>query len=54
MTIPTWEEASERVKDNKADPLDIFITNHEPAGKEDEEKFRSELQALVDYIEACL
>lgn len=52
MTIPTWEEAKERVEANRADPVDIFIYNHEPAGKEDD-KFRTELETLIEYIEAC-
>lgn len=51
--LPTWDEAKERVDANRADPVDIFIVNHEPAGVEDEKKFRDELQTLIDYIEAC-
>jgi predicted glycosyltransferase len=54
VTIPTYEEAKERVESGKADPLDIFIVENEPAGIKQEEKFRKELQELVDYIEACL
>ncbi len=53
MSIPTYEEAKDRVDRNRADPLDIFIVNHEPAGAEDEKKFRDELETLVEYIEAC-
>jgi len=50
MKIPTWLDANEAVESGKYTPLDIFVLNNEPAGKEDEMKFRNELQAMIDYV----
>ncbi len=57
IKIPTHEEATERVETNSASPLDVFVYENEPAGNEDSEKFRTELQNLLNsigryYIEA--
>lgn len=50
MKLPTWLEANERIVNGTCTPLDLFVVNNEPAGREAEEKFRHELQSLVDYI----
>lgn len=50
VEIPSWLAANEAVQTGKATPLDVFIVENEPAGRETEEKFRGELQDLLDYI----
>lgn len=57
VKLPTHEEATERVVTNSASPLDIFVYENEPAGIDESEKFRTELQNLLNsigryYIEA--
>ncbi len=47
IEIPTWEEASQRVEEGQASPLDTFIANNEPTGQDDEQQFRKQLLALV-------
>ena len=50
MNLPTWLEANERIVNGTYTPLDLFVVNNEPAGKEEEEKFRHELEALLEYV----
>lgn len=50
VEIPLWISANDAVQEGKATPLDVFIAENEPTGREEAEKFRSELQALLDYI----
>lgn len=50
VEIPTWLAAYAAVQEGSATPLDVFIVENEPAGREAEEKFRAELQDLLDYI----
>lgn len=50
MFIPSYEQAADAVANRKQTPLDIFIFENEPAGKFDEERFRAQLQATLDYI----
>lgn len=47
IQIPTYEEAKEKAHPT---PLDIFVLNNEPAGVEDEMKFRKELQDLIEWV----
>ncbi len=54
MIIPTYEEAAHRAENENGDeeptPLDIFIHENEPAGKDDEKKFRKGLKELIEYL----
>ena len=50
IDIPTWLEANEAVQNDTASPLDWFVYNHEPAGKEDEVKFRADLALMIGYV----
>jgi hypothetical protein len=47
MTIPTFKDASERVRNGTATNLDRFIWNWEPKG-EDSELFREQLALLLN------
>ena len=52
MLIPTYADASARVTDEKEDPLDLFISEHEPCGKSEEKQFRRDLEKLIAFIES--
>lgn len=47
IKIPTWAEAAEAVRHGQATALDRFIYNNEPAGNDDESKFRDEVAELA-------
>lgn len=51
MIIPMYEEAEDRAMAGKATPVDFFVLDNEPAGKDDEREWRRQLQALVNYVE---
>lgn len=51
MKIPTYGEANERQLAMTAAALDLFVSHNEPAGIEDETRFRFELQLAVDEVE---
>ncbi len=42
----------ERANEGKATPLEMFICNNEPAGREQEKEFRKELAALIKWLKA--
>lgn len=48
--LPSWDESAEYVKKGVANPLMVFIHNHEPVGADDEEKFRDDLREAVFFI----
>lgn len=50
MKLPTWLEANRNVANKTANPIDVFINNNEPAGLESEEKFREELEKMLEYV----
>lgn len=50
MKLPTWLEANRNVANKTANPIDVFVDNNEPAGLESEEKFREELEAMLEYV----
>ena len=50
VEIPSYLQAETAYADGKATPLDTFVSNHEPVGIEEEEKFKSNLQSMLDYI----
>ena len=50
MKLPTWLEANRNVANKTANPIDVFIDNNEPTGLESEEKFREELEAMLEYV----
>ena len=50
MKLPTWLEANRNVANKTANPIDVFIDNNEPAGLESEEKFREELEKMLEYV----
>lgn len=50
VEIPTYEEAEERKEAGKATPLDIFILNDEPAGIEDNLRWRTELISMLQWV----
>jgi hypothetical protein len=50
IPIPRWEDANNKVMMDKEDPLDWFVYQNEPVGKESEMKFRETLRHLIDYI----
>ena len=52
MKIPTWQEAKEAIESGSCTPLDVFVFDNEPAGDEDEKKFRLELQAAIDFVQS--
>ena len=54
IEIPTYEAAWEAVSKERANPLEIFIHDQEPAGREDEHKFREELQEAITFVGAAL
>lgn len=54
MTIPTYDEADDRLSAGKATPLDLFIINHEPVGDREAAAFHAHLQKAVDHIAASL
>lgn len=47
-TIPTYEDAQNRVVTGKGTMLDWFVTEHEPGGMVDQAKFRRELTQLLE------
>jgi len=49
IRIPSWEEAERAVEGGNPTPLDVFIYENEPAGKNDE-LFREQLDDLVVYL----
>lgn len=49
ITIPTYEEARNRVLSGTYSHLDWFVVEHEPGGV-GEEKFRTELANVIDEI----
>jgi hypothetical protein len=50
MELPEWEVASEKQRIGTANPLEVFIANNEPAGIVDEQEFRLELEAMLEYV----
>lgn len=48
IKLADWSDIS-NIPDAERDPLQRFIYNNEPAGK-DEEAFRKDLQAAVNYL----
>lgn len=52
VEIPAWQQAADAAHSDRATPLDIFISHHEPSGM-DELQFRAELQLLLDYVFYC-
>jgi len=46
--LPTHEECAEKVEQKKANALEKFIHENEPAGIEESDKFRSELTDLIN------
>ena len=47
MEIPTYVKAKAAKEPN---PLEGFVYEHEPAGHNDETKFRTELARMVDWV----
>ena len=47
--IPTWEEAKDRCSSDDHNPIDMFIFENEPLDKNAEEKFRKELQEMLEF-----
>jgi hypothetical protein len=50
VTIPDWIDARKAVETGKASALDEFIYHNEPAGDKEETEFRTQLEALIDYL----
>ena len=50
IVVPDFFDAERRMKAGNEDALDEFVYHNEPAGKEQEEKFRRQLQDLIDYV----
>lgn len=49
--LPLWDECREAIKANKATALHTFIFDQEPAGIENENKFRLQLFVVINEIE---
>lgn len=52
VELPEHEVAMAAVETGTANPIDIFVYNHEPAGDSDEYHFRAQLQSALDYVAA--
>lgn len=65
VQIPTWAETEERLEQlersdrtiaqcvlggDRLDPIESFINNQEPAGRSEENKFRGQLQEMLDFV----
>jgi flagellar biosynthesis regulator FlbT len=50
MKIPTWEEAKLAITQEYATPIDVFVYDFEPAGKEAEKMFRERLKEMLAYV----
>jgi len=49
IELPEYNDALiERIMTDQASPLDHFVYNNEPAGIEDEQLFRTQLQKALD------
>ncbi len=49
--LPQWDECREAIKSGGATALHTFIFDQEPAGVEDENRFRLQLLAVINEIE---
>jgi hypothetical protein len=48
--LPSYEECETAVKLRRANPLQQFIVDNEPAGERKEKEFRDGLSELCDYL----
>lgn len=52
--LPKFDECAALLeKDLKLTPLERFVYDNEPTGREEERKFREGLSALIRYVEGC-
>lgn len=50
MQIPIYEESSLKLdRDERLNPLEIFILENEPSGEKKSDTFRDQLQAAIDF-----
>lgn len=50
--LPTWEDAACACTAGAGTPVERLVYDHEPAGAEDEQRWRAAVQAALEHVAA--